>query len=91
MAANIDFMMNMVKEYLSGKIPRCIFELDFHDEILRRYRKMARENREYAELFYDLISEGGVDAGDGLSDAEFKRLIRKQYNEVKSIVSEGFY
>jgi hypothetical protein len=91
MAANIDFMMNMVKEYLSGKQPRYIFELDFQTEILERYKKMARENREYAELFYDLLSEGGVDAGDGLSDAEFKRLIRRQYNEVKSIVSDGFY
>jgi hypothetical protein len=91
MAANIDFMMNMVKEYLSGKMPRYIFELDFQTEILERYRKMVREDREYAELFYDLISEGGVDLGDGLSDAEFKRLIRRQYNEVKSIVRDGFY
>jgi hypothetical protein len=64
--------------------------LDFQNEILARYKKMARESREYAELFYDLISEGGVDAGDGLSDAEFKRLIRKQYNEVKSIAADGF-
>ena len=91
MAANIDFMMKMVKEYLSGKTPRYIFELDFQTEILARYKKMAREHREYAELFYDLLSEGGVDAGDGLSDAEFKRLIRKQYNEVKSIAYDGFY
>ena len=90
MAKNIDYMMGMVKDYLSGKIPRYIFELDFQTEILTRYKKMARENREYAELFYDLLSEEGVDAGGRLSDTEFKRLIRRQYNQVKNIASEGF-
>jgi hypothetical protein len=90
MAANIDFMMGMVKAYLSGKTPRYIFELDFQTEILERYKKMAREHREYAEVFYDLLLESGVDAGNGLSDAEFKRLIRRQYNEVKSIAADGF-
>src|SRR5690554_3312359 len=60
-AKNIYYMMEMVKEYLTGATPRYIFELDFETEILSKYRKMARENKEYAELFYDLISEGGVD------------------------------
>ena len=91
MAANINYMMGLVKEYLSGKTPRYIFELDFQTEILTRYRKMVKEHREFAELFYDLLSEGGVDIGDGLSDIEFERLIRRQYNEVKSIAAEGFF
>lgn len=91
MAANIDFMMNMVKEFLSGKTPRYIFELDFQTEILERYKKMVREDRDYAEYFYDMLSEDGVDAGDGLSDKEFKQLIRKQYNKVKSVADEGFW
>ncbi|VFU14086.1 conserved hypothetical protein [anaerobic digester metagenome] len=46
---------------------------------------MAREDRDYAEYFYDMLSEYGVDVGDGLSDAEFKQLIRKQYKKVKDI------
>lgn len=91
MAKNIDFMMGMVKDYLSGEIPRYIFELDFQTEILARYKKMAREDRDYAEYFYDMLSEDGVDAGDGLSDTEFKQLIRKQYNKVKNIAEDGFY
>ncbi len=91
MAANINYMMGLVKEYLSGETPRYIFELDFQTEILERYRKMVKEHREFAELFYDLLSEGGVDIGDGLSDIEFERLIRRQYNEVKSIAAEGFF
>ena len=83
--------MGLVKEYLSGETPRYIFELDFQTEILERYRKMVKEHREFAELFYDLLSEGGVDIGDGLSDIEFEQLIRRQYNEVKSIAAEGFF
>jgi len=85
MGKNIDYMMELVNEYLSGKTPRYIFELDFQAEILDRYEKMAREDRDYAEYFYDMLSEYGVDVGDGLSDAEFKQLIRKQYKKVKDI------
>lgn len=42
-------------------------------------------------LFYDLLSDGGVDVGSGLADADFNRLIRRQYKEFKSIVDDGFY
>jgi hypothetical protein len=52
---------------------------------------MVREDKDYAEYFYDMLVENGVDAGDRLSDSEFKRLIRKQYNKVKSIADDGFY
>jgi hypothetical protein len=48
---------------------------------------MARENKDYAEYFYDMLSEAGVYAGDGLSDTEFKLLICRQYNKVKSIAN----
>ncbi len=91
MTTNIDFMMRMVKSYLSGETPRYIFELDFQTEILARYKKMVRENKAFAELFYDQLSETGVDLGDGLSDAEFKSLIRKQFNSVKDMEGDGFY
>ncbi len=91
MAKNIDYMMELVKTYLSGKIPRYIFEFEFQAELLARYKKMIREDRDYAEYFYDLLSEEGVDSGDGLPDAEFKKLIRKQYNKVKSVADEGFW
>jgi hypothetical protein len=87
---NINFMMNMVNEFLSGKMSRLDFELDFNHELKARYNKMCREHQEYAEVFYDWLSEDGVDKSDGLSDKAFKRLIREQYNEVKSIAAEGF-
>lgn len=44
-AANIDYMMNLVNAYLSGKTLRYIFELDFQTEILVNYKKMARVNK----------------------------------------------
>lgn len=91
MGKNIDYMMELVKEYLSGKTPRHIFELDFDTEILARYKKMVREDRNYAEYFYDMLSEYGVDVGDGLSDTEFKKLIRRQYKKVKGIAEGGFW
>jgi hypothetical protein len=91
MGKNIDYMMELVNEYLSGKTPLYIFELDFQTEILARYKKMVREDRDYAEYFYDLLSEDGVDAGDGLSDTEFKQLLRRQYNKVKSVAHDGFW
>jgi len=88
---NINFMMNLVDSYLSGEIPRHIFQLDFHGELLSRYKKMVREDQEYAELFYDWLCEDGVDSGNGLTDAAFRRLVKKQFNEVKSIVASGFF
>lgn len=91
MAKNIDCMMELVRDYLSEKTPRYIFELDFQTEILARYKKMAKENRAQAEVFYDLISEGGVDIGDNLNDEEFKELIQRQYDTVENILSEGLY
>lgn len=91
MGKNIDYMMELVNEYLSGKTPRYIFELDFQTEILARYKKMVREDRDYAQYFYDMLSEYGVDAGDDLSDQAFKQLIRKQYKKVKSIAKDGFW
>ncbi|MBP7331035.1 MAG: hypothetical protein KBA08_01765 [Firmicutes bacterium] len=88
MGKNIDYMMELVNGFLKGKTPRHIFELDFQTEILDCYKKMAREDRDYAEYFYDMLSECGVDVGDNLSDAEFKRLIRRQYKKVKGF-AEG--
>ncbi len=86
---NINYMMGLVEDFISGKTPRYIFELDFQTEIMNYYKKMAREDRELAEYFYDMISAEGVDAGDKLSDAEFKELIRSQYKKVKNAMDDG--
>lgn len=37
---NINYMMNMTKEYLSGKIDEIDYTLDFPYELEKRYKKM---------------------------------------------------
>ena len=41
---NIDYMMNMTKEFLSGKIDEIAYTLDFPYELEKRYNKMHRED-----------------------------------------------
>ena len=48
--ANIEFILNMTKDYLDGKIDFITFGLDFPYEVETRYRKMVKEDREIAEL-----------------------------------------
>ena len=88
---NIDYMMNMTKEFLSGKIDEIAYTLDFPYELEKRYNKMHREDDEYCELIYECLYEEGIAIFNNLSDSEFKKLIRKQYNYIKQIEKEGFY
>ena len=90
MPKNIDFMIKMVKDFLSGKTPRYIFELDFQTEILARYKKMVREDRDYAEYFYDMLQKMAWMRAMNSSDTEFKQLIRRQYNKVKVLPRKAF-
>lgn len=88
---NIDFIMNMTKDYLSGKIDIIDYSLDFPYELEQRYEKMHREDDDYCELIYECLYEEGVARYNELSDEEFKKLIRKQYNYIRKIAREGFY
>lgn len=87
---NIDFLMNMTKSFLDGKIDCMTYFLDFPYEVETRYRKMLREDREYADLILECLVEEGTDQFNKLSDAEFKKLIRKQYKYILDVASEGF-
>ena len=87
---NIDFMMEYVKDYLDGRMERWAFDLDFDHHIITRYEKMENENPEYAEAYGYYISECGVDRGDDLSDADHKKLLRKQYKQLLDLVDDGF-
>ena len=88
---NIDYMMNMTKEFLSGEIDGIPYTLDFPYELEQRYKKMHREDDDYCELIYECLYEEGICLYDKLSDADFKKLIRKQHNYIKKIAKEGFY
>ena len=88
---NIDYMMNMTKEYLSGKMDVIDYTLDFPYELDQRYRKMHREDDDYCDLIYECLYEEGIAMYHELPDGEFKKLIRKQYNYIRKIAKEGFY
>jgi hypothetical protein len=88
---NIDYMMNMTKKYLSGKMDVIDYTLDFPYELDQRYQEMYREDDDYCDLIYECLYEEGVAIYDELSDEEFKELIRKQYNYIRKIAKEGFY
>ena len=80
----------MTKSFLAGEIDCMSYYLDFPYEVEKRYRKMVREDREYADLIYECLVEEGTDKFDDLSDAQFKRLIKKQYKYIQDVASEGF-
>ena len=88
---NIEYMMNMTKEFLSDEIDGIAYTLDFPYEIEQRYKKMHREDDDYCELIYACLYEEGIALYNELSDTEFKKLIQKQYNYIKKIAKEGFY
>jgi len=88
---NINYVMDMTKSFLDGKINGMSYFLDFPYEVKTRYRKMVREDREYADLILECLVEEGTDKFNELSDAQFKRLIRKQYQYIKDVASEGFF
>ncbi len=88
---NIVFLMNMTKDYLDGKIDCIAYSLDFPYALEKHYQKARREDSDYAELIYECLYEEGIGRFNELSDGEFKKLIRKQYNYIKKISKEGFW
>ena len=51
---------------------------------------MERKNRDLADCFYFYLAEQGFDQGQGLSDGDHKKLIRKQFEEFKAAMRDGF-
>ena len=84
---NINFVMDMTKSFLDGEIECVSYSLDFPYEVEMRYRKMAREDQEYADLIFDCLVEEGTNKFNELSDVQFKSLIRKQYKFIKEVIT----
>ena len=56
---NIDYMMNITKNFLSGKIDGTSYSLDFSYELEKRYNKMNKEGDDYSCLIYKDLYEMG--------------------------------
>lgn len=87
----MESMMEFVREYLDGARSRLDFDLDFNHCLSQNYPKMERENIELAECFSFYLAEEGIDKVGGLSDAQHKKLIKKQFGEFLSAMSDGLY
>ena len=79
---NINAVLNMVQEFLDGEMESISFQLDFPYEIEQRYRKMVREDSDFADMIYFYLVEQGVDLAGEMSDTDFKKLIQRQYDNV---------
>lgn len=88
--AGFEFMTQFVAEYLSGDIDRLDWDLNFSHYLIKHYPKMERENSELAECFNFYLAEQGFDEGLGLSGAEHKKLIQKQFAEFMAVTRDGF-
>jgi hypothetical protein len=88
-AKSTEFMFEFVQDYLDGKSERLDFDLDFNHYLIQHYPKMERENPYIADCFSFYLSEEGQDRSEGLSDAEHKKLIRRQFKEFKSALRDG--
>jgi len=82
-------MMDFVQEYLGGARSRLDFDLDFSHYLTQNYNKLEREVGELADCFQFYLVEEGIDQSYGLSDAQHKRLIKKQFAEFMSAMHDG--
>ena len=87
---NINCIMNMTKSFIGGEIDSMSYALDFPFEVETRYQMMVSENHAYADLIFECLVEGGAYKFNELSDTQFKKLIQKQFDHVRSVACDGF-
>ena len=89
---NINYLMDMTKEFIDGKMNGVTFMLDFPYEFEIRYQEMLEEHRDYSDLIYDELIERGVyvQYDDNLSDSAFRKIIKARYKYIKSVEKDGF-
>ena len=76
---NIDYMLQMAKDYIDGIGNPLDFELDYGYEFEKRYRKMEKENRELTEVIFDYLVQEGSDHAVDESGEKLRKRIKKQY------------
>lgn len=54
---NINFMMNIAKEFLDGKVDGVSYSLDFPYDLEKRHKKMHKEDDAYCYLIYEDLYE----------------------------------
>ena len=89
--SNTERMLDFVREYLDGDMPRMFFDLDFYHFFNKYYPAMERQNPEMAGCFAYYLSEEGVDVSEGLADSEHKKLLRRQFKKFTDARGDGMW
>ena len=84
-----EYIIDFVQRYVNGEMNRLSFDLDFHSYMTRNYSKMERKYGLLADCFSFYLLEEGYDQSDFLTNAEHKKLIRKQFKEFKAAMHDG--
>jgi len=89
---DFNYLMEMTKDFIDGKMNVTEFMLDLPYELELRYQEMLNENRDYAELIYDELIERGINVqyDENLSDRAFRKVIMARYKFIKSVEKDGF-
>ncbi len=87
--SNAELMFEFVQKYIDGDMPRLFFDLDFDHYFIKYYPALERLNPDMAGCFAYYVSEQGVDVSNGLSDAQHKKLIRRQWKKFTSALDDG--
>ena len=84
----INHMMDYVKSYINDEIERWKFVQNFSYKLMKYWHIMEFEDPDYAHMFNFWITQKGFYAGSSLPNSEYKKLIKRQYNKVKTMVNE---
>jgi hypothetical protein len=82
---NIDYMMEMIKAYLNGRMDYLTFYLDFPYELTSRYNKMLTEDDLMAEQMYYLVEEKCIYKYENASEEVFFQALESAYEELYNL------
>ncbi len=85
------FMLNFIKEYLSGEMDRLSFDLDFNYYLIKHYPSMERANPHLADCFSFYLGDEGFDKALDLDDSAHKALIRRQWKAFNEALEDGLF
>ncbi len=88
--ANTDFLMNMTKDFLEGKIDLVTYTMDFPHEVETRYENLLHEDKIMAELIYNCLIEDGIHLYDKMPEEDFKQELEEQYRYLRRIYEIRF-
>lgn len=79
---NIDVMLKMVQKYMNGELDYHSFVLNFPNDMMKHYKEMMLEDPAFTGMMYVNFMDKGIAKKDSYSDAEFRAVMWRLYNDV---------